>query len=178
MTNRGEPTPGPGGGPTVRGTTREVLAMIPAQGDLSLLHDPTAAGLLGSRLPARLAYVWLDGTPRVVPIWFHWDGTAVCFGTPPRAPKLKALPERPEVAVTIDSDTWPYHVLSIRGDAEVEMLDDTVPEYALAAERYLGADAGREWVSSLAGAPMARIRVTPTWAGMLDFETRFPSALT
>jgi hypothetical protein len=27
------------------------------------------------------------------------------------------------------------------------------------------------------GRPMARITVTPTWVGLLDFETRFPSAL-
>jgi hypothetical protein len=25
---------------------------------------------------------------------------------------------------------------------------------------------------------MARIAITPEWAGILDFETRFPSALT
>ncbi|MCK9921380.1 hypothetical protein MXD61_05635 [Frankia sp. AgPm24] len=29
---------------------------------------------LASTIPARFAYVALDGTPRVVPTWFHWTG--------------------------------------------------------------------------------------------------------
>ena len=41
------------------------------QGSLELLHDPVAEKLLGSTIPARLAYTWMDGTPRVVPVWFH-----------------------------------------------------------------------------------------------------------
>ncbi len=42
-----------------------------AQGDLALLEHPVAQQLLASRELARLAYTWTDGTPRVVPIWFH-----------------------------------------------------------------------------------------------------------
>jgi hypothetical protein len=41
------------------------------QGTLAWLDDPVAQTLLHSTIPARLAYVWPDGTPRVVPIWFH-----------------------------------------------------------------------------------------------------------
>jgi hypothetical protein len=48
--------------------------MTTRQGDLSRLKDPVAQQLLQSRIPARLAYTWEDGTPRVVPIGFHWDG--------------------------------------------------------------------------------------------------------
>jgi hypothetical protein len=33
------------------------------------------------------------------------------------------------------------------------------------------------WLSRLRGMPMARVAVSPTWAAVLDFETRFPSAL-
>jgi hypothetical protein len=33
-------------------------------------------------------------------------------------------------------------------------------------------------VSTLRGKPMARSPITPTWVGILDFKTRFPSALT
>jgi nitroimidazol reductase NimA-like FMN-containing flavoprotein (pyridoxamine 5'-phosphate oxidase superfamily) len=97
---------------------------------LSQLDDPVAQALLTSTAPARLAYTWTDGTPRVVPIWFHWDGTTITVGTPERAPKLRVLGTNPEVAVTIDTDVWPYRVLSVRGRAEVDMLDDVAPEYA------------------------------------------------
>lgn len=146
-------------------------------GDLDLLTDPLAVELLGSRLPARLAYLWTDGTPRVVPVWFHWTGTELVVGSPAKAPKLEALEKHPEVAVTIDSDGWPYRVLSLRGTATVTWTDDVVPEYAAAAERYLGADAGRAFVTQVRGKPMGRVAITPRWANLLDFERRFPSAL-
>jgi hypothetical protein len=37
------------------------------QGDLRLLDSDIARQLLGSRVPARVGYTALDGTPRVVP---------------------------------------------------------------------------------------------------------------
>ena len=71
---------------------------------LPQLNDPVAQTLLRSAVPARLAYVWHDGTPRVVPIWFHWDGTEVVLGTPPDAPKVAAIRARPVVSLTIDAN--------------------------------------------------------------------------
>ena len=152
--------------------------MSTATHDLSLLDDPVAQQLLTSTAPARLAYTWFDGTPRVVPIWFHWTGDALVLASPPKAPKLKVLTSRPQVAVTIDTTEFPYRVLSIRGRAEVDMFDDVIPEYAAAAERYMGAEQGRAWVAQLRGQPVARIRVVPEWVNIIDFETRLPSALT
>jgi hypothetical protein len=57
------------------------------------------------------------------------------------------------------------------------MLEDVVPEYALSAVRYFGPEQGPAWVPTLRGKPMARIAITPAWVGILDFTTRFPSAL-
>ena len=147
------------------------------QGDLALLDDPVAQTLLQSTIPARLAYSWTDGTPRVVPIWFHWTGEEFVFGSPPRAPKLKALAVNPAAALTIDDNTWPHKVLLVRGSATVRLLDDVTPEYAAAAERYFGRDQGQAWVSQLRGQPMARVALRPRWVGVLDFETRLPSAI-
>ena len=84
--------------------------MACTQGDLSLLQHPASQKLLLSRTPARLAYVWMDGTPHVVPIWYHWNGNEFVLGTPPKAPKLKALAKHPKVALTIDNDGFPYNV--------------------------------------------------------------------
>ena len=148
------------------------------QGSLELLNDPVAKALLGSVNPARLAYTWMDGSPRVVPIWFHWTGEHIVLASPVKAPKLRALAADPQVAVTIDDNAWPYKVLLIRGRANVEMLDDVAPEYELAATRYFGPEQGPNWVNTLRGTPMARIAITPSWVGILDFQTRFPSALT
>jgi hypothetical protein len=152
--------------------------MTAQQGDVALLDDEVARELLTSRELARLAYTWTDGSPRVVPLWFHWTGSALTFGSPVRAPKLRALEARPEVAVTIDSSSaWPYHALLLRGDAQVEMLDSVSEEYVASAHRYFGEEQGDAWVAQLREQPMARISVTPTWVTVLDFETRFPSAL-
>jgi hypothetical protein len=148
-------------------------------GDLELLNDPVAQQLLQSTSPARLAYVWHDGSPRVVPIWFHWNGRDIVLGTPPSAPKVRALSKRPDVAVSIDGNTWPYQVLQIRGKATVELVAGVVPEYALAAARYFGDEQGQAWIAQVGQmfAQMARIRITPEWATVLDFQTRFPSAI-
>jgi hypothetical protein len=125
------------------------------------------------------AYVWMDGSPRVVPIWFHWNGREFVLGTPPKAPKLKALVKNPKVALTIDDNTFPHKVLLVRGTARLEAVNGVVPEYAQAAERYFGPQQGKAWVAQLTSmvADMVRVTITPEWAGLLDFQTRFPSAL-
>jgi Pyridoxamine 5'-phosphate oxidase len=149
------------------------------QGDLELLQHPTSQELLHSKIPARLAYIWTDGTPRVVPIWFHWNEREFIMATPPKAPKLKALAKNPKVSLTIDDNTFPHKVLLIRGTARLEPVTGVVPEYAAAAERYFGPDQGKAWVNQLSTltTSMVRITITPEWVGLLDFQTRFPSAL-
>jgi len=149
------------------------------QGDLSLLNHPTSQELLTSKIPARIAYIASDGTPRVVPIWFHWTGNEVVLGTPANAPKVKSLKKNPKVAITIDSDQFPHKVLSIRGTARVEEVKGVVPEYAMAAERYFGEEQGKGWVKQLESQSkaMIRIAITPEWVSLIDFQTRCPSAI-
>lgn len=62
------------------------------------------------------------------------------------------------------------------GRARIDEVDGLAPDYVAAAHRYLG-DAA-EAVLAQAGPPgtaQARIVVTPSWAGLLDFTTRLPS---
>jgi nitroimidazol reductase NimA-like FMN-containing flavoprotein (pyridoxamine 5'-phosphate oxidase superfamily) len=149
------------------------------QGDLSLLQHPASQELLHSKIPARLAYVWMDGTPRVIPIWFHWNGKEFVMASPPRAPKLKALRKNPKVSFTIDDNTFPHKVLLVRGTARLEPIEGIVPEYAAAAERYFDPQQAQAWLKQLSSliSSMVRITIVPEWVGLLDFETRFPSAL-
>jgi len=149
------------------------------QGSLELLQLPASQELLQSTIPARLAYVWTDGTPRVIPIWFHWNEREFVLGTPARAPKVKALTKNPKVALTIDDNSFPHKVLLVRGTAQLQPMNGIVPEYALAAERYFGSEQGKAWVAQLASMvpDMVRITITPEWVALLDFQTRFPSAL-
>jgi hypothetical protein len=149
------------------------------QGDLALLQHQASQELLRSKIPARLAYVWTDGTPRVIPMWFHWNGREIVMASPPKAPKLKALAKNPKVSLTIDDNTFPHKVLLIRGSARLQPVEGIVPEYAAAADRYFGPEQGAAWVKQLRGliSSMVRVTVTPEWVGLLDFQTRFPSAL-
>jgi hypothetical protein len=149
------------------------------QGSLELLQHPASKQLLQSTIPARLAYVWMDGTPRVVPIWFHWNGREFVLASPSKAPKLKALAKNPKVALTIDDNNFPHKVLLVRGTASLQPVKGIVPEYAVAAERYFGIQQGKAWVTQLATMiqDMVQITITPEWVGLLDFQTRFPSAL-
>ena len=151
------------------------------QGDLALLNDPVAQQLLQSTNVAKLAYTWTDGSPRVVPICFHWDGRQIVMGTPTIAPKTRALAANPRVAITVDTHDFPYKVLLVRGAVSMQVMDRIVPEYVLAAHRYLGPGA-EVWLRQVeatlpASKGMARLAVTPEWVGILDFEQRFPSAL-
>lgn len=147
-----------------------------------LRTDPVAQQLLHSAIPARLAYVWRDGTPRVVPMWVHWTGEDLLMGAPPNAPKMTVLTDHPRVAFTIDSNDWPYGLLSVRGIASVQLVEqpvnETFPEYAAMARRYLGDNGGQEFMQALQQQfpRWARISIRPDEVRMLDFRDRFPSA--
>jgi nitroimidazol reductase NimA-like FMN-containing flavoprotein (pyridoxamine 5'-phosphate oxidase superfamily) len=153
--------------------------MVTRQGDLSLLDDPVAQQLLRSHIPARLAYVWSDGTPRVVPIGFHWNGSEFVLGTPPDAPKMKALQEGSKVALSIDSDSMPYQVLLVRGSVHLDTVNGIAPEYVAMMKRVMSEEQSEAWLANMSQliSQMARVFVRPEWVGILDFQTRFPSAV-
>jgi hypothetical protein len=151
------------------------------QGDIALLDDPVAQQLLQASIPAQLGYIWPDGSPRVSPMWFHWDGSHIVLATPAEAPKVQPLSQNASVALTISAYEFPYKVLYVRGSASIQIVVDMVPEYVLMTQRMLGtaADGWLEQVEAMLSAMrgMARIAVTPEWVGILDFEQRLPSAI-
>jgi hypothetical protein len=157
-----------------------------AQGDLTLLESDVAKRLLASTAPARYAYTALDGTPRIVASWFVWTGEELVMPTFISAPhvrhaayRVQTLRESPEVAVSIDTESFPPEVLNIRGRAEITEVDGIVPEYAQAAHRYLGTEQATGYLAQIdhPSTRMARIAIRPAWVGVLDFQTRLPSAL-
>ena len=153
-------------------------AAIP-QGSLELLDTPVARKLLASAIPARVAYTAKDGTPRIVPTWFRWSNGELVMPTYIQAPhipapgarRLGALRVRPDVAISIDTETEPPQALLMRGKAHIADVDGVDPDYADAARQYLGDDAARELLDMVdrPGTRMARITVRPTWVGLLDF---------
>ena len=153
--------------------------MTSEQGNLELLQEPVAQQLLQAAIPAHFAYQWTDGTPRVIPIGFHWNGEEIVLGTPMDAPKLKALRDGQSVALCIDTDTMPYKVLEIRGTVRMDVVDGIPPEYESMTYRNLGEESGQAWLTTLAAIcpRMTRVFIRPEWVALLDFDTRFPSAI-
>jgi hypothetical protein len=169
-----------------RNSRTQAEPMTLKQGDLGLLESEVARRLLASRIPARFAYISTDGTPRVLATWFHWTGEVLAMPTFLAAPhvrhppgRLRALRANPAIAVTIDTETFPPTVLTLRGRVEISEVEGIPPEYTLAARRYLGDEAARTYLDEIdqPGTRMARIDLRPTWVGVLDFRTRLPSAL-
>src|SRR4051812_37622318 len=90
---------------------------------LQVLDKPLSRELLNSSIPARMAYTARNGAPRAIPIGFFWNGAQFIICTLPNAAKVEALRADPRVALTIDTNAFPPHVLLVRGTAKVEVVD-------------------------------------------------------
>ena len=138
-----------------------------------------AEEILRTATLSRLAYDGIDGTPRVIPIGFLWNGEAVVVATHPTAPKFKALQARPRVALTIDTPS-PARSVLLRGEAQIDVVDGVVPEYLEAAAKSMQGEALAAFEASCRETydRMARISITPDWARYFDFNTgRLPDFL-
>lgn len=149
---------------------------MPADVD-EILNRPIAKQLVESHNPARLAYTALDGTPRVIPIAFGFDGRMFQIWTLPHAPKVKALAVNPHVAITVDTaGQWPPRALLVRGTATMEEVEGVPQGYLDASQKVTPADEFEAWKVAVAQLykRMVRIDITPTWTKLLDFETTIP----
>ena len=149
------------------------------QGDIGLLQEPLAQELLQSKGPAHLAYNWHDGTPRVVPIGFHWNGEELVMATATDAPKTKVLTNGSKVAVSIVPDFAASKILLIRGTVRVDTVEGIAPEYTAMIHRTMNEEDAEALLkeAALLYPRMTRIFIHPDWVGILDFETRLPSAV-
>ena len=144
-----------------------------------ILAKPYAQQLLNGPEPARLAYIGLDGDPRVVPIGFWTDGERLGMATVPKAAKVAALQGQPEGG----TDHRPGR-LPAQGPADPRCgrrragrggsrrLPDRRPE---GDDRRPVHGLGRRGSRSYEA--MAVITITPTWVKLLDFETTIPKAV-
>jgi hypothetical protein len=124
-----------------------------------------------------VAYTSVDGSPRVVPLGFLWNGEEFVICTVPVSPKVRALAAHPQVALTIDTETFPPHVLLVRGSARLETVDRVPPEYLTASRKSVpeeGMAAFEAQVRELYE-QMVKITIEPHWAKLIDFETTLPS---
>jgi hypothetical protein len=149
-------------------------------GDVAdVLKKPIAQEMLNRDL-TRLAYVAKDGTPRVVPIAFTWNGAEVVMCTTTNASKLVSLRRNPAVALTIDTEAHPPKLLLLRGDAVLDEVEGIPDEYLQMNGTYqMTAEQRDAWEAEVRSLyeSMVRIVVKPTWAKLIDFEETLPSAV-
>jgi hypothetical protein len=154
--------------------------MMPSkQGDVGLLQEPIAQQLLQSKGLAHLAYNWHDGTPRVIPMGFYWNGEEIVMTTATDAPKTKVLTNGSKVAVSIEHDSSPPKILLIRGTVRTDTVEGIDPGRAAKIRQTLSQEDAEAHLKEEARLypRMTRIFIRPDWVGLLDFETRLPSAV-
>ena len=101
----------------------------------------------------------------MVPVGFFWTDDEFVISTATTAPKVRALVANPNVALAIDAGNTAggARSLSVRGRADVEIVDGVVPEYLLAARRTMDAERVVDFEQNIRRMylQMARIAVTP-----------------
>jgi len=136
-------------------------AMRLPQGDVGLLRAPAAQDMLQSKEPARVAYIGPDELPRVVTMQFHWTGDELVLTSVASLPKVRALREHPDVAITIDTfaiaEGTPMRVLSIRGTASVTEFEGVVRSHL--QRLHLAPDVLQAYPHELSGGMRQRVAI-------------------
>lgn len=128
----------------------------------------------------RLATLTPEGTPYVVPVWYHYDPAERVFYVVGRmrSSYVTHIRHHPAVAFHVADDVHREHTrVLVEGVAEIVegpvAPQDSVRLGALVAEmarRYLGPD-GERYAQETLGQPRYLIRITPrrwhTWTGAL-----------
>jgi hypothetical protein len=75
--------------------------------------------------------------------------------------------------LTIDTNAFPPHVLLVRGTAAIDIVDGVPPEYLAASRKAVGPDQWDTFEAQVRAMykQMARIKITPLWAKLLEPPT-------
>jgi hypothetical protein len=110
-----------------------------------VLAKPISQALLESSIPARLAYVGVDGAPGD-PDRFPLDRQTRDRLHRAEVGESAALRKNPSVALTIDTqDQWPPRALLIRGVAQVGLVDGVPDGYVEASRKVIPAEDFEGW---------------------------------
>ncbi len=168
-------------GPGWEDVLGKLASLVGGNADLADLGEPGAVELLERQPLARLGYNGRDGFPRVIPIGFLWRDGRIIVCTATIAPKVRALKDRPQVALTIDNDiAAASQALCVRGVAAVDIVDGVPEEYLAATAKGFSAEQHAQFEAHVRSVykQMARISIEPTWARYYDFTAgRVPEFL-
>ena len=102
--------------------------------------------LLSRPLIARLGTIARDGSPYVIPCWFHFDGTRITTRLREKSEAMQHILRDPRIALSIADDAPPYPRVQIVGHAKVLYGPGPIVEPWLSIARenirtYLGEEA-------------------------------------
>ena len=129
---------------------------------------------------ARLACIKFDGSPFVVPVWYHWDGKSFWIVGRKKSRWAEYLEADPRVSLVIDEPIPPIRKVICDGEAEIvekgvgpilkngqKSIWNKIGENHT-GPRYLGEKAA-EYRGSVNNEPCTTIKITPssltTWQG-------------
>lgn len=143
------------------------------------MNKPISQQLLREQPVLHLAYSAPDGSPRVIPLAYLWDGHSFRIWTIPISDKVATLRNDPRVAITIDVNGPPPRILLARGRAELSTVTGVPDGYLEASHRNMPAEMwdGFDAQVRTLYEQMTAIVITPEWAKLIDFETNAPSAV-
>ena len=129
---------------------------------------------------ARLACIKPDGSPFVVPVWYHWDGSAFWIVGRKKSRWAEFLEADPRVSLVIDEPVPP--IRKVICDGKAEMIEKGIGPFLENGEksiwnqigenhtgpRYLGEKAN-EYRKSVNSEPCTTFKIQPlelmTWQG-------------
>lgn len=86
-----------------------------------------------------------DGQPQSSPIWFVWTGEDVLIYSGKRAPRNGNIADRPRVAFNLNTNATGGDVVTMEGDARVDLTAPPANEDAAFVAKYSGRLAGNDW---------------------------------
>ena len=153
------------------------------RGKMGGLTDEERDGFLAGDALARLAVLKENGSPFVVPVWYHWDGKSLWFIGRERSEWCKCIQNDPRVAVVIDKEHGQPDTstgtmsqipkIMVDGNAEIIETPNVGGQWVGICEkmaiRYLGEN-GPSYLTSTLNQPRWLIRLTPAkltpWKGV------------
>jgi PPOX class probable F420-dependent enzyme len=130
-----------------------MASMTPEQRD-AFLRQPRIA---------KLATLYADGWPSVVPIWFEWDGAGAWFFSSRTAPKMQRIRADPRVSLTVEEGVGvPEAWVSIEGEA-AEVPGSAIDLAARLARLYYKPDQAERTIErwTKMADEFALVRITP-----------------
>jgi len=112
---------------------------------------------------AHVSYLNRKGQVVTFPMWVDFDGEHILVSSPIGSRKGKSLRERPDVAMSIVSNTNPWHWLSISG-----RVVDIQPDHDLAfidrmSQKYAGKNYERRTPREIFTIEVARVSSSGQW---------------